>query len=747
MQPLSLSPADKVRVEEVSRLAGVGAVGELVGLLSEPTWAVRRAVVAYLASIGSAVGPLCAVLVGDRTSEAELAAAVEALSASTGAADDAVLGLMSEGQSAAVLCDAAHILGRRKCTRAVASLARLMATADDNVAAAAIEALGRIGGAGTVEPLICAIESRNFFRVFPAISPLGHSADPRAIPPLVALLSESRYAAEAALALGHSAQLAATLPLVALLVHADDSLVRAAANALTELRVQQDTRFDEAFRNATADHAPFAAAARSRLRGCIRGGRAAEKIALTMVLGWLEDDTAIAELVELFRAGDGDTDAVRGALLALGPRAEPRLLQAVRDGDSVQRLRFISIVKPRRAGLSVFVECLDDAEPGVRARACHALARVGDASVVPVLFRLIGDVNAHVSQAAVAAIQALGCFETRAMAMEAARSSDPRRRRAALRIIAYFGFPEGFEVMAEAMSGPDDRIRDAAIYGLPFIEDPRALALLLEASESPAQRTRAATMRALGQTTEQLEGPRDASGAVPSALRRGTRDPDPWVRYYACQALGRLGIRATLGDVIALIDDPAGQVRVAAIEAIAKLGDGQGTAVLDGACRSADPDIRRAAILGLGGCKRTEVLPILLREAGSEDSVTRLYALSALSEIDSDEATVALARGTLDPDLHVKSAALGFLAARPGPKATRWLIEQLLDPHGGDHALAGLQNPVGGRIEEILIAVESSEPPLTSRTTTPSTVIACSAQRWHTTWSAPSMVSRTSGSS
>ena len=702
--PLRLSAGDAARVDEISRLAKDGAVEELVGLLAEPSWAVRRAVVSSLARTSSAVDLLCAVLVGERTSEAVLAAAVDALSASRGDADDAVLRLITEGQSAAVLCDAAQILGRRKSTRAVAALAQLLASGDENVAAAAAEALGRIGGTGTVEPLILAVESREFFRTFPAISPLGHSGDPRAVPPLVALLSEPLYSADAAEALGYTAHLTAVPPLVALLVNVDDALVRGAAGALTRLRPDQETRFDEALRKGTAD-ATFATAARSRLRACIRGGRPSEKIALSVVLGWLQDDSAIAELVELFREKGEDVGAIGAALGALGPLAEPRLLQAVREGDSAQRLRFMILIKPRRAALSVFVACLDDAEARVRALACQALARIGDVTVVPALFRLLGDANAHASQSAVAAIQSLGCLETKALALEGALSSDRYRRRASLRIIAYFGFPEGLDVMVEAMSDPDDRIRDAAIYGLPFIEDPRALTLLLAASESAAPRTRASAMRALGQTTDQ--------GAVPGALRRGVRDDDAWVRYYACQALGRLAVGAALGDVIALMDDPAGQVRVAAIEAMAKLGDGQATAVLDGACGSPDPDIRRAAILGLGGSKRAEALAILLREVCSKDSATRLYALSALAEIDSDRATEALARATLDPDLMVKSAAIGFLSARSGPKATRWLIAQLLDEQGKTGALAALQNPVAGRIDEILVALQTGESPLT----------------------------------
>jgi HEAT repeat protein len=521
--------------------------------------------------------------------------------------------------------------------------------------------------------LIAAVESRSFFRTFPAISPLGRSNDPRALPPLVELLASPRYASEAAEALGHSAHPAATLPLVALLVDEDDALVRAAVRALARLRVHHEARFDVVFRQATSG-AAFMATARARLQACGRGARSDDKVALSIVLGWLADDTA--------------NDA---------------LLEALREGDSPQRLRLVSLVEPTVACLPIFVACLDDADARVRAHACRAVAKVGDTSVVPALFALIGDTNAYVAQASIAAIEALRCDATRALALEAASSTDPTRRRAALQIIGKLGYPEAMDLMTAAMSDPNVRIRDTAIGGLASLSDPRAFTALLEATTSSTAGARAAAMRALGRAT----------GAAAVALRAGIRDEDAWVRYYACQALGNLAIFEALDDVIGLIDDPAGQVRVAAIEAIAKLGDGRSTAVMDTACRSIDPDIRRVAILGLGECKRSEALPLLLREARSEDDASRLYALSALAGSDGDEATEALLRATVDPVAMVQSAAVALLQVRTGAAATKWLIAQLGDELRRDDARVALEQPVAGRVEGIALALRDADSSLT----------------------------------
>jgi len=223
-----LSPEDRGRVEKIQRLtqAGAGSIAALVALLADPSWAVRRVVVTALARIGTpAVLPLCQVLAGDRASEAWLAATVDTLVASSGEVDDAVLALAATTNTPAVICDAAQILGRRKSTRSIATLARLTEHPDDNVAVAAIEALGRIDSPGGLEALVAAVLTRNFFRTFPAIDVLGSTCDPRAVGPLCDLLTDPIYAAAAAAALGRTGQLSAVGPLTDLLVAPDAGLI------------------------------------------------------------------------------------------------------------------------------------------------------------------------------------------------------------------------------------------------------------------------------------------------------------------------------------------------------------------------------------------------------------------------------------------------------------------------------------------------------------------------------------------
>src|SRR5688572_18955351 len=117
----AFSPDELRRIEHVDRLLAGGGDGlqGLLAMLDDPSWSVRRAVVAALAAAGtSAVAPLVDVLRTQRDDEARIAATVDALSALTGDCDGALVDLTA-GAPAAVLADVAQILGRRRTSPGV----------------------------------------------------------------------------------------------------------------------------------------------------------------------------------------------------------------------------------------------------------------------------------------------------------------------------------------------------------------------------------------------------------------------------------------------------------------------------------------------------------------------------------------------------------------------------------------------------------------------------------------------------
>lgn len=683
---------------------GAAAAGALIARLVDKSWAIRRGVIAELASLGDgAVGPLCQVLRSQRDDETRLAAAVDALVASRGDVEPSVMRLIAESEAPAIVVDGVQILGRRKSVEAVPALVRLTSHPDDNVAMTAIEALGRIGGAAALDTLVAIVEGGNFFRTFPAIDVLGRSGDARAVAALEKLLESPLLAPEAARALGRSGDLAAIAPLAKLLERAAEALVRVAGLALADIHDRYSARFGSPERVEGAVRSAVDAAVASR-RVCrsLAGADPAEQVALCRVLGWFDDGSAGSALVALLDANATVAAAARQALKRLGRDADVQLAAELQRADGARRLVLLPHIGSRAAPIEVVLRCLDDPDPAVRALACEALARIGNPAAVPALFERLGDADARVGQAVLGAIQSITAPMTEDLALAAARSPDASVRRAALRIVGYFGYARGLDVLIEAMADPDERLRDTATAGLPFIDDPRAIEALLAAAKHSSDRTRAAVMRALGNAREE---PR-----VRPLLLAGLDDGDAWVRYYACQSLGKLGEVAATGAIVKLVRDPMGQVRVSAVEALAHLRGAEATAALQEAAASDEPDLRRAALVGLGIKQDEASLPLLLEAAESSDAATRLIAISALAGFAAGRALPALARGASDREASVREAALGHLATRPGAAAADLLIGLLANPSIRDRVVEALAVPVEGRIDQVFAALGTADP-------------------------------------
>lgn len=702
MNPTGLSTHDQQAITEIDRIAALGdeAIDPLVERLNEPSWAVRRAVIAALASLGDAASErLCAVLRTHRDDEARIAAAVDALAAATGSPERFVVELAAD-PNPAVAADAAQILGRRRSSGELPTLVRLLDHDDDNVAVAAIEALGRIGGRAAVDSLIRMVGSGNFFRVFPAIDVLGRSGDPRAVAPLAALIDNAIYGTEAVRALGRSGEKHAVAPLASFLGKRSDAAVRLAAVALAELAQRYADRYGDPDAIDEAIRAAAPAAAARRLAQVLREAELDERLAVTSLLGTLGGAPAVEALTQQLDAPAPAADAAAAALKKLGRESDQPLLLALRDGDSTRRRVLLPLVS-RSTAADEIIRCLADADPLVRVAAADALARIGNPTVVPDLFPLLGDENPRVVQATTAAIQSLGSPRTEQLALDAAHAPSPSRRRAALRILSYFGYPSALPVFEEALQDRDPRIREVALQGLAFFDDPRALEALLRAARDPDDRTRAIAMRSLGQSLEDLR--------VTSFLLKGLSDRDPWVRYYACQALGRQGIEAAARPIAALLDDEAGQVRVAAVDALSHLQTPIASEALLRAAASGDPDVCRAALIGMGIRKDAAALPVLLEKAHAHDAATRLVAISAVADFGGEDVELALEEAARDPDESVRTAAVGFLAARTGVRATRRLIALASYRPVRELVESSLAVPVEGRVEGLVQGLATAD--------------------------------------
>jgi HEAT repeat protein len=300
------------------------------------------------------------------------------------------------------------------------------------------------------------------------------------------------------------------------------------------------------------------------------------------------------------------------------------------------------------------------------------------------------------------AIQSLGSDETKQLALRAAQDPSPAVRRSGLRILGYFGFPEALPIFVTALSDADPRLAEVALSGLAYLDEPEALEVLLTSARAPLERTRRASVRALGQVSR--KDPR-----VVACLLAAFEDQDAWVRYYACQAAGKLAITDATAAIIELLGDDAGQVRVAAVEALSHLQNESALAALCRVAEGQEQDLRRAALIGLGMAKRPEGLSRLLDASHSSDPATRLVAISALAESAGAERVSTLARAARDADENVRAAALGFLSADADPAATGILLELLSGSPDQARIVALLSRPSHGRVPALMAKLAAAE--------------------------------------
>jgi len=143
---------------------------------------------------------------------------------------------LGEQEEAQVRRTAASLLGKVGGVQAVDVLVAALDDADEQVCAAAVASLGRIGDRRSVSPLCAMLKSECNLRQH-AAEALGEIGDPRAVGALIGALGDARYVVRIAAirALGRIGDRRAIEPLVTVLGDCDSSIRRIAAAALIRI--------------------------------------------------------------------------------------------------------------------------------------------------------------------------------------------------------------------------------------------------------------------------------------------------------------------------------------------------------------------------------------------------------------------------------------------------------------------------------------------------------------------------------
>ena len=669
------------RLKAVEQLAhepsdGIGPLGVAIG---DDDWRVRRAAVKALAARRDEAlvdGVIAALRDGHRDFSV-LSSALQLLTLTGVDSTKALVRLMDDAD-ADLRIQAALALGSQRHPEATDALLRALDDPDPNVRFHAIESLGRLASPSAIDKLAAIAESRDFYLAFPAIEALVRINDPVIAPKIAPLLGDPMLSAAAAEALGHVGDEDAIAPLV-------DALAQPATSV--DAVVEALTRIQHRYETSTSDGEEIKELVRRRLspEGVRRILASLEQAssgsirAFINVVGWLRDPAVPSALVRLLGAEEARHDVVE-AFVRVGSSAVPLLIEQLGATDrDTRRAAIVTLgrIGDRRA-VEPLIGLLDQRSSELSVAAASALARLGDPRAFEPLLALLGDEDVAVRQAVVGALNSIGHPEMASRICAMLVDPDGLIRESAVKIAGYFGYPECADEVVARCTDQDEAVRAAAIEHLPYFDDDRAGQIFTSVLEKDTPRVRAAAAKALG--------------AVPGRstlllLRKAAGDADAWVRYFAASSMGQQGDGSAL-DLLRLLatTDTAPHVRIAAIEAIGRIGG-------DGALAILSPLISDETEIGMGairaaGAVRSEHAVSALREAlRSREADRRAAAIDAIAACSGEEAIELLQwTASSDTDGNVVQAALnglGAIANRSTPAsagAIAALVALLSDP-------------------------------------------------------------------
>ena len=645
-----------------------GTAGALVGALGDSSWRVRRAAVQGLATAadGSAVDALVAAVREQHRDPAVLNAAISALARTDQDVVPPLVELLaSSREDADVRTYAALALGLLEDHRAVPALVAALDDSDANVRYHAIEALGRIGARETATVLASVAETRDFSIAFAALDALALIGEPSVAPRILPLLEDPLLQVAAADALGRLGSEEATAPLAAL-VGRPTTPVTAVAGALALLHDRLEEQHGAGMIVSNLARAVLTPDAARHLVGALDKARESERHGLVVVLGWIDADGVEAALARALAHLDvrrlaADILARRGA-----PAIEPLLGALDSDDVEVRKAAATALggIGDSRA-LPALIALLDD-HAEVAVVAAGALARMGDPAALEPLLAQLDHQQAAVRQAVVGALNSIGHPEMLERVRPLLAHPSARVREGAVKIAGYLGCGECLDDLLGMAERDEEPVRRAAIEQLIQFEDETARSVVAAALLSGSEGVRAAAARALAHLSgEEALAP----------LLAACDDADPWVRYFAARSLGRQRAPRSVRTLVSLATrDPVPPVRIAAVEALASIGDPRGVEEVLALASDPDAEVACAALVAMGGAAGRESLDVLLAALQRGERAITVAALGALGRRrapDAVEAIGELARTTDDALVH--GAALDALARIGGEQAVMTL--------------------------------------------------------------------------
>jgi HEAT repeat protein len=446
-----------------------------------------------------------------------------------------------------------------------------------------------------------------------------------------------------------------------------------------------------------------------------------DRLEAVYILGEFGDAHSIVWLIGAL--GDDNKDVRMGAAHALEQLGEPQWKRSVIRGDPDDYAR-LGRSGDFRASIPLFRALARPPGTGFRSEAARAVGALGDPDAIEALISVLGDIDADLRAIATESLGRLGRNSEATVGALVGRLKDPspRVRIAAIAALEVLVASQAREPLAHTLVDKVGEVRATAARTMAKLNepkwlewvkgddddfrrlaqsrDPQAILLSVDAMEGKDQADQVTAARVILEQGDPMaiEALKGRAGLFMKVL--GDSSPDE--RVAAADILGRMGVAEAVPVLVARLADPEGGVRLAAAQALDRLGESQWAEWVKGddldmirLFDSHEPRIveiivqifadltgglRAQAVEVLGRIKDPRALDLLLKalEApGDLDRVSVIQALKTRGDARAVPAIIAHMEGLERMGLISAMEALGALSS---PEAVEPLRRRLIDP-------------------------------------------------------------------
>lgn len=387
-----------------------------------------------------------------------------------------------------------------------------------------------------------------------------------------------------------------------------------------------------------------------------------------ILLAVLEQLPDALQCVALRGLGHLPSPEALGPLLRVLPEGIEPVVAAAVDGLG-------ELGDPRAAGpLAV----LAAGNPDQRRRSLEALTQLGPAALAALNHLAAPERPAAVREVAAESFGRIRDPRAAAPLSRLAKDNEPEVRKAAMNALATLGHRSVVKPLVAGLTDKDEEVRFAAVRGLAENPDQRAAPFLVKQLQDPSRDIRIECIHALG-----LCGEAEHATVLTAWLECG----DTEAELAAVEAVARLGDRTALPRLLEMLEQATGtesdeRWACRIIDALRRLKDERAVLPLIEHLCSRSDRVRTRAAEALGSIGDSTALEPLMDRFRQEPSVTAQAAIvKSLGELKDSAALPALRQALEKPD-PVRCKAVAALAELGGPDATRLILEQLEHPSG-----------------------------------------------------------------